>query len=95
MKEFFINIWSLAVKGIHETVIHQYILSLIVRGIYEIVIHEYIITNSWGYSWSSYSWIYDHQQLGVFMKHLFMTIWSITDRGIHQIVIHEYMITNS
>ena len=71
------------------------ILTLTVRGIHEIVIDKYMIANSYWISWNSYSWIYVHWQLGVFMKSLFINISSLTVRGIHEIVIHEYMITNS
>ena len=69
--------------------------SVTVNGIHELVIHEYMITNSQGYSWNSYSRMYDQEELGAFMKSLFMNIWSLTVRGIHEVVIHKYMITNS
>ena len=45
MKKLYLNIWSLTVKGIHEIVVHEYMI-LTVRGIHEIVFDKYMITNS-------------------------------------------------
>ena len=45
MNELFINISSLTVKGIHEIVVHEYMITNF-RGIHESVIHKYMMTSS-------------------------------------------------